>query len=194
MKPYSEKIKKLEELEKEIGKCKKCELSKTRKFPVPGEGKIDARVMLIGLGPGYHENLQGKPFVGSAGKFLDELLKLAGVERKEVYITNVIKCYLPDNHPTREQIKACSLYLNQQIELIKPEVILTLGNISTSYIFQKFNLKLESIGKIHGQVFEISTLLLYAKIIPMYHPASALYNPGMKELLKNDWEKLREIL
>jgi len=181
----------LKELEGKIRECTKCSLSETRKFPVPGEGDINAKVMLIGLGPGYHENLQGKPFVGSSGKFLDELLKLARLKREDVYITNVIKCYLPDNKPTQEQIKLCSPYLDQQIELIKPETILTLGNVATSHISQKFNLGIGSIGKTHGMVFRISTLLLQTRIIPMYHPASALYNPGMRETLKDDWRDLR---
>lgn len=166
-------------------------LSETRKNPVPGEGDINAKVMLVGLGPGYHENLQGKPFVGSSGKFLDELLKLARLKREDVYITNVIKCYLPDNKPTPEQIKACSPYLDQQISLINPETLLTLGNIATSSISQKYNLGMGSIGKNHGSVFEVNTLQLQARIIPMYHPASALYNPGMRETLKDDWRDLR---
>ncbi|MEA1925516.1 MAG: uracil-DNA glycosylase [Candidatus Altiarchaeota archaeon] len=182
---------KLRELEEKIRECTRCSLSETRKNPVPGEGDINAKIMLVGLGPGYHENLQGKPFVGSSGKFLNELLKLARLKREEVYITNVIKCYLPDNKPTPEQIKACSPYLDLQIELINPETILTLGNVATSHISQKFNLGIGSIGRAHGSVFEINTLLLHARIIPMYHPASALYNPGMRETLRDDWKNLR---
>jgi len=189
----SEKTLKLKEIEREIKLCKKCPLHRTRKLPVPGEGNVETKVVLIGLGPGYHENLQGKPFVGAAGKFLDELLQLTGLSRKEVYITNIIKCYLPDNNPTQEEIKTCTTYLDRQIEIIKPSIILTLGNVATSYIFQKFGLKLESMRKIHGTIFQISNLLLQAKIIPMYHPAAALYNPGMKDILRTDWENLKNI-
>ena len=194
MKPNFEKVLKLKRIEEEIKRCEKCSLSKTRKLPVPGNGNVDAKVMLIGLGPGYHENLQGKPFVGKSGKFLDELLELGGVRREEVYITNVIKCYLPNNSPTQDQINLCSNYLDKQIELIKPRVILTLGNIATSYIFRKFNFKLEPMGKIHGKILQLSTLLLQAKIIPMYHPASALYDPGLKESLRTDWESLKGVI
>jgi len=187
------KTQKLQEIEKEIKACTKCSLHKTRNLPVPGEGNIEKGIILIGLGPGYHENLQGKPFVGAAGKFLDELLQLTGLSRKEVYITNIIKCYLPDNNPTQEEIKTCTTYLNRQIEIIKPRIILTLGNVATSYIFQKFGLKLESMRKIHGKIFQISNLLLQAKIIPMYHPAAALYNPGMKNILREDWKNIKNI-
>ena len=184
---------KVKEIEKEIKVCSKCPLHKTRKFPVPGEGNIDAKVMLIGLGPGYHENLKGKPFVGAAGKFLDELLQLAGLKREEVYITNVIKCYLSDNKPTEEEIEACTPYLDRQIKIIKPKIILTLGNVSTSYILKKFGFKTESMWKIHAKVFQISNLLLQTQIVPMYHPASALYNPRMKVTLREDWRTLKNI-
>jgi len=189
----SVKALKLKEIETEIKTCTKCPFHKTRKFSVPGEGNIDVGVMLIGLGPGYHENLQGRPFVGAAGKFLDELLELAGLKREEVYITNIMKCYLPKNLATEEEIKTCTPYLDRQIEIIKPRIIITLGNVATSYIFQKFRLKIQSMGKIHGKMFQVSNLLLQAKIIPMYHPASALYNPGMKEVLRQDWKKLEFI-
>lgn len=185
------KISKLRDVERSVKACSKCPLHKTRKFPVPGEGRVDAKLMLVGLGPGYHENLQGKPFVGAAGKFLDELLELAGLKREEVYITNVIKCYLPDNEVTEEEIKACTPYLDRQIEIIKPRIILTLGNVSASYILHKFGFKHESMGKIHGKVFQINNLLLQAKIVPMYHPAAALYNPGMKMTLRVDWKNLK---
>jgi len=191
---YGNKNQKLKEIEKEIKKCIKCPLHKKRNLPVPGEGNVDSEVMLIGLGPGYHENKQGRPFVGAAGKFLDELLELAGLKREEVYITNIIKCYLPDNKATEEEIKACTLYLDRQIKIIKPKIILTLGNVSTSYILKKFGLKPESMWKIHGKVFQINNLLLQAKIIPMYHPASALYNPGMKETLRADWKTIKNTL
>lgn len=188
------KASKLKVIERKERACSKCPLHKTRKFPVLGEGSADAKVMLIGLGPGYHENLQGKPFVGAAGKFLDELLALAGLKREEVYITNVIKCYLPENKATEEEIESCTPYLDRQIEIIKPGIILTLGNVATSYILQKFEFKPDSMGKLHGKVFQINNLLLRAKIIPMYHPAAALYNPAMKETLKTDWKNLKDTI
>ena len=184
------KSQKLKEIENEIKKCVKCPLHEIRKFPVAGEGSPDAKVLIIGLGPGYNENLQGRPFVGAAGKFLDELLELAGLKREEVFITNVMKCYLPKNTAEDKEISTCTYYLERQMEIIKPKIIITLGNVATSFIFNKFGIKVQNIGKIHGERFRVRNLLLQAEIIPMYHPAAALYNAGMKEVLKKDWEKI----
>ena len=180
-------------LKKQVEDCRKCKLWKSRNKPVFGEGPDNAKIMLIGLGPGYHENLEGRPFVGAAGKLLTELLTLAGLQREDVYITNIIKCYLPNNRPTEKQIKACTSYLNEQMELIKPTIIMPLGNIANRYIFNKFQLLLAPIGKLHGKILSISTLLSQATIIPMYHPAAALRNPGLKDVVKNDWKNLAEV-
>jgi len=189
-----EKLKKMKELEAEIKSCKKCPLYKTRKNPVPGEGNLNAEIMLIGLGPGKEEDKQGRPFVGAAGKFLNELLSLAGLKREEVFIGNVMKCFLPNNVATEEQIKACTPYLDKQIEIIRPKVIITLGNVATSYILKKFGIKAEGISKLHGKVFGVRNLFGRMKIIPMYHPATALYNPGMKDVLREDWKKVKKYL
>lgn len=188
------KIQKLKEIEEEIENCKKCSLYKTRKNPVPGEGNVNSEIFICGLGPGREEDKQGRPFVGAAGKFLNELLVLAGLKRGEVFIGNVIKCFLPHNIATEEQIKACTPYLNKQIEIIKPKIIITLGNVATSYILQKFGSKPQSISKVRGKVFQVSNLFLQTKIIPMYHPATALYNPGMKEILRQDWKNIRTLM
>ncbi|RLI39658.1 uracil-DNA glycosylase, partial [Candidatus Bathyarchaeota archaeon] len=110
------RIQRLEALRKEVEGCRKCPLWRTRKNPVFGEGPPDAEIMLIGLGPGRQEDLQGRPFVGAAGKFLDQLLEVAGLRREEVYITNVMKCFLPENRATDDEIKTCTQYLDQQIE------------------------------------------------------------------------------
>jgi len=184
----------LKSIEEEIKVCRKCSLWKTRNLPVPGEGNPDAEIMLIGLGPGKEEDKQGRPFVGAAGKFLNELLALAGLKREEVFIGNVMKCFLPHNVATEEQIKACTPYLDRQIEIIKPKIIITLGNVATSYILQKFGFKPQPISKIHGKVFKVSSLLQQLKIIAMYHPATALYNPRMKEVLREDWKRVKELL
>jgi len=185
------KSKQLEDLRSEVERCRKCSLWRTRKHPVFGEGPPDAEIMLIGLGPGRQEDLQGRPFVGAAGKFLDQLLEIAGLRRDEVYITNVMKCFLPENKATEDQIKACTPYLDQQIEIICPKLMITLGNVATSYIFGKFGLKTDSMERLHGKVFEISTLTFSAHLIPMYHPASALRNPPLKNRLIEDWKELR---
>ncbi|MCD6402982.1 MAG: uracil-DNA glycosylase [Candidatus Aenigmarchaeota archaeon] len=186
----------LEKIFEEIKVCKKCSLWKTRKNPVLGEGDPNSKIMLIGLGPGKQEDAEGRPFVGAAGKFLNKLLKLAGMKREGVYITNVMKCFLPQNKVAEEQIRACSPYLERQIEIIKPRVIITLGNVATDFIFEKFGLQKHkhSISKIHAQIFKVSTLVGELTIIPMYHPATALYNPGLKETLREDWMKVGKYL
>ena len=158
-----------------------------------GEGSETAEIMLVGLGPGYHENLEEKPFVGAAGKLLDELLALAGLDRKEIYLTNIIKCYLPNNQPTEEEITACTPYLDKQVDLINPKTIIPLGNIANNYLFNKFRLPLASMGNLHGKLFYASTLFSQITIIPMYHPAAALRNPSLKAIVENDWKKLAEI-
>jgi DNA polymerase len=189
-----DKIQKMKEIEKEIRNCKKCSLHKTRKNPVPGEGNINARIMLIGLGPGKEEDKQGRPFVGAAGKFLDELLALAGLKREKVFIGNIMKCFLPQNTATKDQIKACTPYLDRQIDIIKPKIIITLGNVATSYILRKFGFKSQSISKVCGKVFKVGNLFIQLKIIPMYHPATALYNPKMKNILREDWKNIKTLI
>lgn len=181
----------LKELREEAEKCKKCDLWKNRKNIVFGEGPENAKIMIVGLGPGYYEDLYGKPFIGAAGKLLNKLLEEANLKREEVYITNVVKCYLPNNKATEDQIKICtSNYLDEQIFLINPKVILALGNVAVNYLFNKFKLLIKPMKEIHGKVFEASSLV----IIPMYHPASALRNPGLKETLIEDWKKIKTIL
>jgi len=181
----------LKELKNEAENCKKCDLWKNRKKVVFGEGPENAKIMIIGLGPGYYENLYGRPFVGAAGKLLNNLLEKANLKRENIYITNVVKCYLPNNKVTDEQVKICtSNYLDEQISLINPQFILALGNVSVNYLFNKFKLLIKPMKEIHGEVFK--TLNLF--IIPMYHPASALRNPKLKETLINDWKKLKSIL
>ncbi len=181
----------MKSIEKEIKECKRCELWKTRTNPVVGEGSLSARLLFVGEAPGYYEDLEGKPFVGKAGKVLDELLESVGLQRNEVYIANVLKCRPPGNrNPTTEEIRACTPYLDAQLEIIKPEVIATLGNFSLSYIFNKFSLKKDKISKMHGKEFNVSTIGGIKKIIPLYHPAVATYNPGMKEVLFEDFKAL----
>lgn len=185
---------KIEKINSEILLCKRCSLYKERTNPVIGEGSNQADIMLIGEGPGFNEDRAGKPFCGKAGKILDELLLSAGIKREEIYIANILKCRPPGNrNPTQGEISACSLYLDKQIEIIKPKIICCLGNFSTAYILNKFGLKDKILGisKIHGQVFSVSTLFGPIKIIPLYHPAVAVYNINMLETLKKDFAILR---
>ncbi len=183
----------MKKLEEGIKKCRHCELWKTRTKPVAGEGSLSAKLMLVGEAPGYYEDLKGRPFVGKAGKMLDELLDSAGLERNEVYIANVLKCRPPGNrNPTVVEINACAPYLDAQLEIIEPAVIATLGNFSLGYIFDKFGLRpeKEKISRIHGKVFKVSTVAGIKKIVPLYHPAVATYNLDMKGVLIDDFKAL----
>lgn len=185
----------MKKLEEKILTCKKCPLWRLRTNPVPGYGNYDSKIMFIGEAPGYWEDQKGLPFVGKAGKVLDELLDGIGLTREDVYITNVVKCRPPNNRdPTEEEIKACSPYLDQQIDIIKPKVIVTLGRHSTNYILKKFGFDLEPISKIHGKVFKAKTLFGTLYIFPTYHPAVALYRPQLKEELKQDFDILKSLL
>lgn len=185
---HEEEMKRLEE---EIKDCKRCELGETRTNPVAGEGSLTAKVMLVGEAPGYHEDLKGRPFVGKAGKVLDELLESVGLERKDVYIANILKCRPPKNrNPAVAEIKACTPYLDAQIRIINPAVIATLGNFSLSYIFDKFALTPAKIGEIHGEVFSVNTISGIRMVIPLYHPAVVTYNPKKKGVLIDDFKTL----
>ena len=181
----------IRQIRQDVVECRKCELWKTRKNPVVGNGALDAKIMLIGEAPGYHEDVQGIPFVGKAGKLLDELLQSIDMEREAVYIANILKCRPPNNrNPFDSEIKACTPYLDKQIMAIKPEVIGTLGNFASSYVLEKFGFKAATIGKIHGKVFHIKNLFFESKIIPLYHPAAAVYNPNMKTVLMGDFKTI----
>ena len=155
---------------------------RTRKNPIVGDGSLDARVMFIGEAPGYYEDIQGIPFVGRAGKIYDELLRSIGIQRKAVYVTNILKCRPPGNRdPFNAEIKACTPYLDKQIMAIKPDVIVTLGNFASSYVLKKFGLQTEKIGAIHGNIFRIENLVFDLRIVPLYHPAAAVYNPEIRK-------------
>ena len=187
----------MERIEERIKTCKRCELWETRTNPVVGAGSLSAKIVFVGEAPGYYEDLKGEPFVGKAGKVLDELLASVELQRSEVYIVNVLKCRPPGNrNPTTEEIRACTLYLDAQLEIIHPEIIATLGNFSLSYIFDKFGLhsKKDKISKIHGKVFAVSTIAGVVKIVPLYHPAVATYNPNMKGALIEDFKVLAKLL
>lgn len=176
----------LQQIASEVVVCTKCELARTRTKAVPGEGNANARVMLIGEGPGWHEDQQGRPFVGAAGKFLNELLSLAGLQREDVFITNVVKCRPPGNRdPLPDEIAACAPYLDRQIAAIDPDVIVTLGRFSMSRWFPG-----EKISKIHGQPRKDGRRL----IVPMYHPAAALHQGALKAVIEEDFTKLPKFL
>jgi len=168
---------------------------KNKFFPVIGEGNHYAKIMFIGEAPGKNEALTGRPFCGAAGKILDELLNFAEIGRNDVYVTNIVKDRPPFNRdPLPEEIEFYAPFLNRQIEIIKPEVIATLGRFSMAYIMEKFELgpELKSISLIHGKIFTAKTSNGEIKIIPLYHPAVAIYNANEKETLKKDFKILKE--
>jgi uracil-DNA glycosylase family 4 len=172
----------LKEIAQQVSVCQKCILKNTRKHSVPGEGPASAEVMLIGEGPGFHENEQGRPFVGAAGKLLDELLQKGGLSRSQVFITNVVKCRPPGNRdPGPDELEACSTYLDNQIEVINPSVIMTLGRFSMARYFPT-----AKISTVHGQPLWIKGRL----IVPLYHPAAALHQPALKTTLEKDFARL----
>ncbi len=179
-------------MEEDVKACKRCGLRKTRKNPVPGEGSLSPEIMFIGEAPGFNEDVRGRPFVGRAGKLLDELLESIDLKREDVFIGNILKCRPPKNRdPQPEEIKACSPYLDRQIALLKPRIICTLGNFSTSYVLEKFGIRPDRIGKIHGEVFPVHNLMISSKIVPIHHPAAALRNPELKSVLMEDFRVLK---
>jgi uracil-DNA glycosylase family 4 len=177
----------LEKLARQIVVCTKCELHRSRKNAVPGEGPTHAEIMFIGEGPGAREDEQGRPFVGASGKFLDQLLEQAGVTRANVWITNVVKCRPPGNRdPLPNEVEICtSNYLQHQIKIVNPSIIVTLGRFSMNLFF-----KGAKITQIHGQMRKVEDHF----VIAMYHPAAALHQLSLKSTIMADFAKLPELL
>ena len=173
-------------LEHTISRCEKCSLSKSRNRTVPGEGDYNAQVMVVGEAPGSNEDKTGRPFAGRAGNLLNELLSSVGIKRSQIYITNMLKCRPPSNRdPQQTEIDSCEPYLALQISLIQPSVIITLGRFSFSNFFPGIPL-----SKARGIVREWNGI----KILPVYHPAAALYNPGLKPKLLQDFQKITSLI
>ncbi len=176
----------LSELNTEIALCQQCEIAKYRNKVVPGEGAEDADIMFIGEAPGWHEDQQGRPFVGPAGKFLDELLASIGLNRQQVYIANVIKCRPQGNRdPLPQEIQNCRRWLERQIEIIHPKMIVTLGRYSMVMFFPG-----KSISKIHGTAQKRDNVIYYA----MYHPAAALHQQSLRQAIEEDMLKIPPLL
>ena len=176
----------LTELNKEIECCQDCELGKHRTRAVPGEGPENAILLFIGEAPGWHEDQQGRPFVGPAGKYLEELLASINLKREQVYIANVIKCRPPSNRdPLPGEVQACSKWLNHQVELIHPKMIVTLGRYSMAKYFSN-----QSISQVHGKARKQDNVVCYA----MYHPAAALHQGSLRKTIEADMLKIPQIL
>lgn len=175
-----------DELEQRVRRCTLCTLGTKRTRAVPGNGSRTADVMFIGEGPGYYEDQQGLPFVGRAGQLLNELLASVGIGREDVFVTNMIKCRAPNNRdPLPIEIRSCGPYLDRQIEMIAPKVIVTLGRYSTARFFPD-----EPIGKLRGLPAKWNGIVVY----PMYHPAAALRNSSIRATLERDFGKLPGLL
>jgi len=180
----------------QIMNCRKCDLYKNRKNPVPGEGNKNADLMFIGEAPGAREDATGRPFVGAAGKLLTELIESIGLTRRDVYITNIVKCRPPGNRdPREEEINACLPYLLKQIKLIKPRIIVALGRHAGKTLFELSGLKWINMSRMHGRVFDASIEGVSFKLTVTYHPAAALYNPRLKGSLEKDFrETIKSLL
>lgn len=175
-----------DEVVQQISACTKCALSEGRTRAVPGQGSQTADIMFIGEGPGHNEDQQGVPFVGQAGKVLNHMLEQIGLQREDVFVTNMVKCRPPNNRdPLAEELEACKPYMDQQIELIAPKVIVTLGRFSFSKFFPG-----EAIGQARGKPRKWNSRIVY----PMYHPAAALHNPKLRPVLENDFKSLPALI
>lgn len=184
----------IEDLNEKIKKCNKCRLSETRIKALCGEGNLKAKLMLIAQAPGENENREGKMFIGPSGKVLDELLRTTNIDRKKIYMTNLIKCMLPKyRRPKRDEVETCSKYLDKEIELINPAVIAPLGYYATKYIFEKYDIQLPpkpEFHKVYGKIFLASD----KKILPLQHPAAVLYNSSIKEKMIKNYRKMKVLL
>jgi DNA polymerase len=176
----------LKQVADEVSTCTRCMLHHSRKNAVPGEGPAHAEIMFIGEGPGFHENEQGRPFVGAAGKFLEELLTSIQMKRSDVFIGNVVKCRPPGNRdPLPEELSACSGYLERQIQAINPKVIVTLGRFSMAHFLPGAR-----ISEIHGQASKVNGRL----VVAMYHPAAALHQRSLKSTIEADFSHLPDLI
>lgn len=194
MKPTLQKLERqLLEIKNQVIACQKCPLYKTRTLPVIGQGNHRAEIIFVGEAPGRNEDKKGRPFCGKAGSILEELLASIGLRREDVYICNILKCRPPGNrNPLPEEISACTLYLDKQIKLIEPKIICSLGNFASQYLMKKFGLedKNQGISKLRGKVFSLGK----KKIIPLYHPAVAVYNINMKKVLLEDFKIIKQTI
>ncbi|MDD3386369.1 MAG: uracil-DNA glycosylase [Candidatus Pacebacteria bacterium] len=178
----------LKKIKEEVLSCTNCPLYKERKLPVIGQGNHNAKIIFIGEAPGAKEDATGVPFCGRSGDFLNELLEHINLKREDVYIANIIKCRPPHNRDPKEiEIDKCKKFIERQIEIINPKIICSLGRHSMNFMMKSLGIDPQPISKVHGKVFEKRRLF-----IPFYHPAVAIYNSNTKEILKKDFEILKD--
>jgi uracil-DNA glycosylase len=197
----NERFAALEKIRKDVVALKKGALVELRRkenyVPVIGEGSAFSKIMFVGEAPGKNEAKSGRPFVGASGKFLNELLESVGIKREDVYITNIVKDRPPENRdPTPSEIELYAPFLDAQIDIIKPKVIATLGRFSMNYVMSRLGLisEIEPISKAHGKSYEATTSYGTVRIVPQYHPAVALYNGSMRDVLKKDFEIMKKFI
>jgi uracil-DNA glycosylase family 4 len=188
-------IEKLEDLKHKIRECKQCRLWETRVNALPGEGNCNARVMLLAQAPGENEDREGRMFIGPSGKKFDELLQEADVNRQEIYVTNLVKCMLPNyRKPKQDEIEACAQHLTEEIRLINPSVIATLGYHSTKYIFHNYQIQLPNAKQKFSDLYGNLLLADNRKILPLRHPAALLYNDSISGEMTENYRKLKTLM
>lgn len=185
----------LRRLSEEIRSCQKCRLWETRRNALPGEGNPNARVMLVAQAPGMNEDREGRMFIGRSGNELNRLLRDAHVDKTALYLTNLIKCMLPKNRkPKQDEIQTCSQYLDEEIRLVNPSLIVTLGYYATKHLFTKYQILLPKskieFSKVYGKLF----LARNRKILPLRHPAALLYGESVRETMTQNYRKLKRIM
>lgn len=174
--------------------CERCGLWESRTNAVVGSGSLDAEVVLVGEAPGRTEDELGLPFVGRAGKVLDEILGKAGLSRDDVFIMNLVKCRPPNNRrPKKAEIGSCEPYLVEQLEIIEPRVIAPMGNSPLGFFFRRYGLDRAVIGDVHGEAIRVDESWGRVTLFPLYHPAAAIYNRGLTEVLERDMKRLAGI-
>lgn len=187
--------KEIEEMNRKVKSCRKCRLCETRKNALHGEGNVDSKLMIVAQAPGENEDREGKMFIGPSGKKLHELFERVGINGREIYMTNLLKCMLPKyRKPKQDEIEACSQYLNKEIDLINPVIISPLGYHPTKYILQKYGISMPGSKSeflaVYGKVFQAEN----KKILPLAHPATLLYNDSIWEEMTENYKKMKLLL
>ena len=188
----NEKLKRIEALNREIRACEKCRLCETRTHALPGEGNVSAKLVMIAQAPGYNEDREGRMFIGPSGKKLDMLLEKVNIERGKIFITNLLRCTLPNyRKPRTDEIKICASYLDRELELINPDIISTLGYFAYNYIFKGYNIEDElGFPEVCGEVFEYGD----KKIVPLQHPTALLFNESIQDEMIEEYKALKRLI